>query len=105
MNSILGAIVRNMQVKKCYTSGVPDRGWGFVAQHVASAGATEHDISPEVAEHPKAEPGFVLSRQRPVVERTSPYVCRLRRLVGIPSLVYSSIGPSRNRSKSIIRSS
>ncbi len=72
MNSILGAIVRNMQVRKCYPSGVTDRGWGFVAPHVASAGATEHGISPEVAGHPETKRGFVLLRQRPVVERDPP---------------------------------
>jgi len=35
---------------------------------VAPVGATEHGISPEVAEHPEAERGFVLLRQRPIVE-------------------------------------
>ncbi len=69
MNSILGAIVRNMQVRRRYLSGIPDRGWGFVAPYVAPpVGATEHGISPEVAEHSEAGRGFVLLRLRAVVE-------------------------------------
>ncbi len=71
MNSILGAIVWNMQDRRLYLSGIPDRGWGFVASYVDPVDATEHGISPEVAEHPEAERGFVLLRQRPMVECNS----------------------------------
>ncbi len=93
MDSILGAIVRNMQDRRRYLNGIPDRGWGFVAPCVAPVGATEHGIRPEVAEHPEAERGFVMLRQRPVVACDSAQVCRLRRLVGgVRSLVFSSSG-------------
>ncbi len=70
-NSTLGAIVQNMQGRRLYLSGIVDRGRGFLAPCVAPVGATEHGISPEVADHPEAERGFVLLRQRPMVECNS----------------------------------
>ncbi len=106
MNSILGAIVWNMRDRRLYLSGVPDRGWGFVTPYVALVGATEHGISPEVAEHPEAERGFMLLRASGRLSS----VVRHKHGVwggwwgGLRSLVFSSIGPSRNRSKSITRS-
>ncbi len=69
MNSILRVVVRNMQNRRRYLQRYSrHRGWGFVAQDVASVGATEHGISPEVAEHSEAERGFVLLGQRAMVE-------------------------------------
>ncbi len=89
MTSILGAIVWNIQDRRFYLSGIPDRVWSFVAPYVAPVGTTEHGISPEVADHPEAERGFVLLRQRPMVE------CNVR-----ISMAFAAVGGGCVRSSS-----
>ncbi len=84
-----GAIVWNIQDRRFYLSGIPDRVWSFVAPYVAPVGTTEHGISPEVADHPEAERGFVLLRQRPMVE------CNVR-----ISMAFAAVGGGRVRSSS-----